>query len=295
MGTTPRLHVVNNDDGAEDAPAQRPLALHGPAPLAMVRGAAVTELPVDLYIPPDALRVFLEAFEGPLDLLIYLIKRHNLDILDIPIADITRQYMEYVEIMKDLHLDLAAEYLVTAAMVAEIKSRMLLPRPVEIDDEVDPRAELVRRLQEYELVRQAAGDIDALPRLERDTFTVAALPPAISAPRLLPEVTLKDMLAAFRDILQRAEMFSHHHIPRESLSVRERMSSVLNLLDGEQFTAFSACFTRQESRAGVTVTLLAVLELIRERLIELVQTEPFAPIYLRTATFESGSISTSAE
>ncbi|MGI8738165.1 MAG: segregation and condensation protein A [Gammaproteobacteria bacterium] len=267
----------------------------GPSPLAVVRGEPLTELPVDLYIPPDALRVFLEAFEGPLDLLIYLIKRHNLDILDIPIFDITRQYMEYVEIMKGLQLDLAAEYLLMAAMLAEIKSRMLLPRPVEIDDEADPRAELVRRLQEYERFRQAAEDIDALPRLERDIFNVAALPPEVSAPRPLPEVSLKDMLAAFKGVLQRAEMFSHHHIRRESLSVRERMSSVLSRLKDEQFTAFTACFTPQEGRAGVNVTLLAVLELIRERLIDLVQAEPFAPIYLRPAACDSGSAATGVE
>src|SRR5680860_319895 len=295
MVTTPRLHVVNSGGGVEGAPRQRPLAFNGPAPLAVVRGAAVTELPVDLYIPPDALRVFLEAFEGPLDLLIYLTKRHNLDILDIPIADITRQYMDYVELMKDLQLDLAAEYLLMAAMLAEIKSRMLLPRPVEIDDEADPRAELVRRLRDYERFRQAAEDIDALPRLERDIFNVAALPPEVSAPRPLPEVSLKDMLAAFKGVLRRAEMFSHHHIRRESLSVRERMSSVLGRLNDEQFTAFSACFTPQEGRAGVNVALLAVLELIRERLIELVQAEPFAPIYLRPATYDSGLAATDAE
>jgi segregation and condensation protein A len=253
------------------------------APLAIVRGELVTTLPIDLYIPPDALRVFLEAFEGPLDLLLYLIKRHNLDILDIPIAAITRQYMEYVELMKKLHLDLAAEYLVMAAVLMEIKSRMLLPRPMETIEEEDSRAELVRRLQEYERFRQAAEEIDALPRLERDVFVSGALPPKATRPRPLPVVSLQDMLMAFKDLLHRAEMFSHHHIRREPLSVRERMSIVLAKLTDNGFTEFTMCFTPTEDRAGVTVTLLAVLELIKERLIELVQSEPFAPIYLRPA------------
>lgn len=252
-------------------------------PVAIVRGEPVTALPFDLYIPPDALRVFLEAFEGPLDLLLYLIKRQNLDILDVPIAAITRQYVEYVELMKDLQLELAAEYLVMAAMLAEIKSRMLLPRPVEVDDEEDPRAELVRRLQEYERFRQAAEDLDALPRLERDVFLTGALPPESSAPRPLPQVTLQDMLTAFKDVLRRAEMFSHHHIRREPLSVRERMSLVLSRLHEDHFTEFTTCFEPREGRAGVAVTLLAVLELIKERVIELAQSAPFAPMYLRPA------------
>jgi segregation and condensation protein A len=253
------------------------------APLAVVRGEPVVALPVDLYIPPDALQIFLEAFEGPLDLLLYLIKRQNLDILDIPIAAITRQYVEYVELMKELQLELAAEYLVMAAMLAEIKSRMLLPRPVEVEDEEDPRAELVRRLQEYERFRQAAEELDVLPRVERDIFLIHALLPEISAARPLPQVALQDLLAAFKDVLQRAEMFSHHHIRREPLSVRERMSTVLARLSETEFTEFGACFRPQEGRAGVTVTLLAVLELIKEHLVELVQAAPFAPIYLRPA------------
>ncbi|HEX2243992.1 MAG TPA: segregation/condensation protein A, partial [Gammaproteobacteria bacterium] len=173
-------------------PAQDP-----DTPFAIVRGEPLTELPADLYIPPGALQVFLEAFEGPLDLLLYLIKRHNLDILDIPIAAITRQYMEYVELMRELQLELAAEYLVMAAMLTEIKSRMLLPKPVEAQDEEDPRAELVRRLQEYERFRQAAEDIDALPRLERDTFLAHALSPEVGASKPLPQVSLQDVLLAF--------------------------------------------------------------------------------------------------
>ncbi len=258
----------------------------GHAPLAMVRGEPLTTLPVDLYIPPQALQVFLETFEGPLDLLLYLIKRANLDILDIPIAEITRQYVAYVEWMKELQLELAAEYLVMAAMLAEIKSRMLLPRPVEAENEDDPRAELVRRLQEYERFRQAAEALDALPRLERDNFAVNAALPEMHGPKPLPEVGLDDLLSAFKDVLQRAAMFYHHHVEREPLSVRERMTIVLAGLRGEGFTEFTACFTPREGRAGVTVTFLAVLELIKARLIELVQAAPFAPIYIRRARFQ---------
>jgi segregation and condensation protein A len=266
------------------------LAPETQAPIAVVRGAPVTALPVDLYIPPDALKVFLEAFEGPLDLLLYLIKRHNLDILDIPIADITRQYMDYVELMKELHLELAAEYLLMAAMLAEIKSRLLLPRPVETEDEEDPRAELVRRLQEYERFRRAAEDIDTLPRVERDIFAAGAAPPELSHPKPLPEVGLQDLLMALKEVLQRAEMFSHHHIRREPLSVRERMSTVLAKLADSGFTEFTTCFSPQEGRAGVAVTLLAVLELIKEHLIELVQSAPFAPIYLRPGPSNMASV-----
>ncbi len=272
----------------ERTSAQQPLTLEAPAAVAVVRGEPVTALPADLYIPPDALQVFLDAFEGPLDLLLYLIKRHNLDILDIPIADITRQYMEYVELMKELQLGLAAEYLVMAAMLAELKSRMLLPQPAETEDEDDPRAELVRRLQEYERFRRAAEDIDALPRLERDVFTTGALLPELDARKPQPEVNLQDLLAAFKEVLHRAEMFSHHHVRREPLSVRERMSMVLERLAHSEFTEFTACFRLEEGRAGVTVTLLAVLELIKERLVELVQAEPFAPIHLRPAGAAEG-------
>lgn len=250
-------------------------------PFAIVQGTPVVEPPQDLYIPPDALEVFLEAFEGPLDLLLYLIKRQNLNILDIPIAEITRQYMEYVELMKDLHLELAAEYLVMAAMLAEIKSRMLLPRPVEEGEEDDPRAELVRRLQEYEQFKKAAEDIDELPRMERDTFPVKIDGPKSNVVKLQPHVDLRDVLLAFQDVLSRAEMFTHHHIHFEPLSVRERMSEVLNVVKGEKFTGFTDLFTPEEGRRGVVVTLLAVLELIRESLIELIQNETYGPIYVK--------------
>jgi len=253
-------------------------------PFAVVQGVPFTRLPKDLYIPPDALEVFLsEAFEGPLDLLLYLIKRQNLDILNIPIAEITRQYMEYVDIMKEFRLELAAEYLVMAAMLAEIKSRMLLPRPVEEDDEEDPRAELVRRLQEYERFKKAAEDVNELPRVERDLNPVELPVPDRKVVKLPPRVEMKDLVYALRDVLVRADNFAHHHIQMEPLSVRERMSNVLQGLKREGFTDFTTLFTPEEGRAGVVVTLLAVLELIKQSLIELVQAESFGPIHVKPA------------
>ena len=252
-------------------------------PFAFVHGTAVTELPRDLYIPPDALEVFIEAFEGPLDLLLYLIRRQNLDILDIPIAEITRQYVEYVDLVRELRLELAGEYLVMAATLAEIKSRLLLPRPVASEDEeADPRADLVRRLQEYERFRRAAEALDGLPREGRDFFAAGVDASAIEPWRPPPQVSLQDLLAALADVLSRAAMFATHHVAREPLSVRERMASVLARLDprGAGGVDFTSLFTPAEGRAGVVVTLLAILELWRERLIDLVQTGPFAPIHV---------------
>jgi len=252
-------------------------------PFAVVQGVPYTNLPKDLYIPPDALEVFLsEAFEGPLDLLLYLIKRQNLDILNIPIAEITRQYVEYVDIMKDLQLELAAEYLVMAAMLAEIKSRMLLPRPVEDDDEDDPRAELVRRLQEYERFKQAAEDMSELPRVERDLNPVELVVPDRKVVKFPPRVEMKDLMYALRDVMIRADNYAHHHIEMEPLSVRERMSSVLQSLGSDNFTDFAKLFTPEEGRAGVVVTLLAVLELLKQSLIELVQADAFGQIHVKT-------------
>ncbi|MCG6970906.1 MAG: segregation/condensation protein A [Gammaproteobacteria bacterium] len=250
----------------------------------MVRGAAFTELPQDLYIPPDALEVFLEAFEGPLDLLLYLIKRQNLDILDIPIAEITRQYMEYVDMMKDLRLELAADYLVMAAMLAEIKSRMLLPRPVEQEEEEDPRADLIRRLQEYERFKKAAEDLNAIPRLHRDVFQVAVDPPDYEVEKPQPQVEMRELLLAFRDVLKRAEMYSHHHIQLEPLSVRERMSNVLEYVKNNPgFIPFNQLFSCEEGRRGVVVTFLAILELLKELLVEIVHTEPYGPLHIKAA------------
>lgn len=253
-------------------------------PFAIVMGTPLTTPPKDLYIPPDALEVILEAFEGPLDLLLYLIKRQNLDILDIPIARITEQYMIYIEMMHGMKLELAAEYLVMAAMLAEIKSRMLLPRPAGIAaEEDDPRAELVRRLQEYERYKKAAEDIDTLPRLERELHRVVVAFEQRQVRSQPPQVSLDALLTAFRAVLTRTEMFSDHRIQREPLSVRERMSIVLELATPDRFTAFGALFTPEEGRAGAVVTFLALLELLRQRLIELVQNDELAPIYIKLA------------
>ncbi|WP_459867759.1 segregation and condensation protein A [Endothiovibrio diazotrophicus] len=240
-----------------------------------------SKLPQDLYIPPDALEVFLQAFEGPLDLLLYLIKKQNIDILDIPIAQITAQYMEYIEVMQEMRFELAAEYLLMAAMLAEIKSRMLLPRPVEAEDEEDPRAELIRRLQEYERFKKAAEEIDELPRIGRDFQQAAAEPPPRQAMRRHPDVELKELLWALKDVLSRAELFTSHQVQREALSVRERMADVLGRLGTDRFTEFSLLFDVEEGRMGVVVTFLAVLELIKEQLVEMVQNELFGPIHVK--------------
>lgn len=281
----PELTVLTSKDAPkpdvdeELQPAQREM------PFAVVDGEPVTELPQDLYIPPYALKVFLEAFEGPLDLLLYLIRRQNLDILDIPIAEITRQYVEYIELMKELQLELAGEYLLMAAMLAEIKSRMLLPRAeAEEEDEEDPRAELVRRLQEYERFKKAAEDLSELPRLERDVQTATVETPKRKVPAKLPDVTMKELLLAFHDVLKRAEMFSNLHLQREPLSVRQRMTEILARIKGTTFASFGDLFDAEEGRMGVAVTFIAILELLREAVIEVVQAEAYAPLHVRVAS-----------
>ncbi len=263
----------------------------GELPFALIQGEPLTVVPQDLYIPPDALEVILEAFEGPLDLLLYLIKRQNIDILDIPLEDTTRQYMHYIDMMQNLKIELASEYLLMAAMLAEIKSRMLLPRPAESEDEDDPRAELIRRLQEYERFKTAAQDIDELPRVRREIYLTDIELPEMHQDKPIPEVDLRDILFAFKDAMSRADMYSHHHIQREALSVRERMSNVLSAISSEGFTNYTSLFTIEEGRRGVVVTLLAILELVKEQLIDLVQSEAFAPIHLKTAGSGAGSYS----
>ena len=253
-------------------------------PFAIVQGAPLTEIPHDLYIPPEALEVFLEAFEGPLDLLLYLIRKQNLDILDIPIAEITAQYMKYIELMDVLQLELAGEYLVMGAVLAEIKSRMLLPRPGEDDEEEDPRAELVRRLQEYERYKQSAEELDTLPRLERDIFKTVVDFTDRKTVRKPPHVDLDQILHAFADVLVRAEMYSHHMIHREALSVRERMTIILDQIRNHEFVDFKDLFTPEEGKAGVIVSLLALLELVKESLIDMVQNEENGPIYIKAAS-----------
>jgi segregation and condensation protein A len=252
-------------------------------PLAMVRGQPMLQMPQDLYIPPDALEVILEAFEGPLDLLLYLIRRQNLDILDIPIAEITRQYIDYIDLMQDMRLELAAEYLVMAAILAEIKSRLLLPRPPQAENsEEDPRAELVRRLQEYERFKKAAEDIEAMPRLERNFSLASAFVPDKNVIHLPPPVELRELLLALKDVLKRAELTGRHAIQREALSVRNRMSDVLKALEDGAFHPFEQLFNPDEGRLGIVVTFLALLELAKELLIEIMQSGPLAPIYLKS-------------
>ena len=251
-------------------------------PFALVQGLPVSVVPHDLYIPPDALEVILDAFEGPLDLLLYLIRRQNLDILDIPITEITRQYIEYIEMLQDVQFELAAEYLVMAAILAEIKSRMLLPRPALDDsEESDPRAELVRRLQEYERFKQAAEDLDELPRVGRDFATAEAFVEDKTIVRVPPKVELGEILAALKDVMGRAELFSSHQISSEPLSVRERMSLILSSLRENPYMEFHRLFDPEEGRMGVVVSFLALMELCREQLVDLVQNKPFGQIYVK--------------
>lgn len=273
----------DNIDAAQDADETRIGSEQSEMPFAIVQGAPITELPKDLYIPPQALEVFLEAFEGPLDLLLYLIKRQNIDILDIPIAKITQQYMRYIDLMEELQLELAGEYLLMAAMLTEIKSRLLLPRPVEDEDEDDPRAELVRRLQEYERYKKAAEDIDTLPRAGREVFGALADFPYRNSQQEPPSVELDTLLKAFADVLNRADMYTHHLITREPLSMRERMSIVLDKVNADDFIDFTELFTCEEGRAGVIVSLLAILELLKSSLIEMVQNDINGPIYVKAA------------
>jgi segregation and condensation protein A len=254
------------------------------AVIAIVNGEPIEQLPDDLYIPPNALEVFLELFEGPLDLLLYLIRRQNLDIVEVSIAKVTQQYISYIQMMTEMNLELAAEYLVMAAWLAEIKSRMLLPRPQETEeDEEDPRATLIRRLQEYEAIKKAAEEIDKMPRLERELFTCAADTSNLTFEKKLPDVTMKELLLAFQQVLKRAEQFSHHHVKLEPLSVRERMSTILDNLKNVESLRFTEIFFRKEGRPGVLVAFLAILELAKEGLIEIIQPEPFAEIRVRGA------------
>ncbi|MBP54331.1 ScpA family protein [Marinobacter sp.] len=265
------------DESAEalGAPAEQ-------APLARVSGKPVVDLPRDLYIPPDALAVFLEAFEGPLDLLLYLIRRQNMDILNIDVSEITKQYMDYIGAVEAMRFELAAEYLVMAATLAEIKSRMLLPRQESEDEEdIDPRAELIRRLQQYERFKQAAEDIDDMPRLERDNFVASAALPRMPSSQPHPDVDLREILFALQGVLKRADLFTSHHVERERLSTRERMSSILSVLRDDQFVTFESLFTPEEGRLGVVVSFLATLELVKEQLIEVVQAEVLGPIHVR--------------
>lgn len=263
-------------------PVQQPL------PLAFVNGEAVIDKPEDLYIPPDALEVILETFEGPLDLLLYLIRKQKFDIVNLPILQITRQYMEYVDLMKDLKLELAAEYLLMAAILAEVKSRLLLPKRQDAEeDEEDPRAELIRRLKEYEAIKKVAEEMDNMPRQERDLFTGHAQPDESVEPiKILPDITLQELVLSFQAAMKKAKAFEHHHIEREALSTRERMSMILEKVSRHSFTGFDALFEASEGKAGVVVTFLAILELVKENLLELVQAEPYANIHVKVSAVQ---------
>ena len=273
--------ALNADISAQPY-VQAHLPVQEEMPFAMVLGKVYSEVPKDLYIPPDALQVFLDAFEGPMDLLLYLIKRQNLDILDIQVSEITRQYVEYVNLMEAYQFELAAEYLVMAALLGEIKSRSLLPRHEDDEeDDDDPRAELIRRLQEYERFKKAAEELDQLPRVGRDVFPAQVQTPEFEHEIPFPDVELKEVLLALKDVLKRADMYETHHITLEPLSTRERMSDILSTLQNKNFVPFVSLFTLEEGRQGVVVTFLAMLELVKESLIELVQNELFAPIHVK--------------
>ena len=268
--------TATSEELDSDSPSQQEL------PFAFVAGEAITEVPKDLYIPPDALEIFLDAFEGPLDLLLYLIKRQNIDILNIYVADITDQYMAYVDLMEASQFELAAEYLVMAAMLAEIKSRILLPREEEESKESDPRMELIRRLQEYERFKKAAEDIDNLHRMDRDIHRAAAALPKIEKIAQDPDVKLQDVLVALSRVLKRGDNYEHHHIQMETLSTREKMSEILVRISEHKFVPLVSLLLKEEGRLGVVVTFLAIMELMKDSLIEIVQSESFAPIHVKS-------------
>lgn len=247
---------------------------------ARIHGEPLTDLPLDLYIPPDALEVYLEAFEGPLDLLLYLIRKSNLDILDIQMAELTKQYMDYVELMRAGNLELASDYLLMSAMLIEIKSRMLLPKPAEIEQEEDPRAELVRRLMEYEAMKLAAQKLDALPQVGRELIVAQAYYEHIPQQNL-PEIHLEDLMTAWQGLLQRARHFTHHRITREQLSVREHMTLILRRLNLEGMLEFTALFNVEEGVQKMVTYFLALLELAREGLVRITQVAGFGPIHIQ--------------
>ena len=273
----PDLKLLQNED--IDAHTNQPQQVE--MPFAIVEGESLTELPRDLYIPPVALKVFLDTFEGPLDLLLYLIRKQNLNILDVPIADITDQYVNYINLMKELELELAGEYLLMAAMLAEIKSKMLLPLFEEVEDEEDPRAELVRRLLEYERYRKASEELNKLKRLERDVFIIGVESSHLAQPIELPDISLQELLLSFQEVLKRAEMFTTLHVLKEPLSVRERMTTILEKLKNKDFLDFTELFDLEEQKTGLVVTFLAILELMKESLIEIVQTKAYGIIHVK--------------
>lgn len=274
----------NSRDSVQDEKKSTHNEVFSDSMRAVVMGEVINEWPQDLFIPPDALEVVLESFEGPLDLLLYLIRKQNLDILNIPVADITRQYMGYVELMRAANLDLAAEYLVMAALLGEIKSRMLLPKPKSDDeDEEDPRAALVRRLQEYERFSQAANQLDDRPRLERDIFEAQVVFEDVNPPEVKANVSLEQLVKAYQSVMDRADANKHMMVSRDQLSMRERMTAILQRLQKQDYINFEELFSKSEGRAGVVVTFIALLELIRDDMLVVVQTEPLASIHIKRA------------
>jgi segregation and condensation protein A len=283
---------VNKNVVNKAAAKKMPAARQQEMPFALIQGEPMTQLPMDLYIPPDALEVILEQFEGPLDLLLYLIRKQNLDILEVNVSEITLQYMGYIDMMSSMQLEMAGEYLVMAAMLAEIKSRMLLPRSKdgEEEEEGDPRAELIRRLQEYERFKKAAEDMEELPRMGRDNFIARVDAPEKIQQLVHPDVDMKELMLAMGAIVRRAQMFEKHEVAKEVLSTRERMSHILAVLKGGHFVNFSDLFTPEEGRLGVVVTFLAMLELIKESLLDIVQHELLGPIHVKARVDGPGHI-----
>ena len=247
----------------------------------IINGQEITDIPDDLFIPPDALRVILEQFEGPLDLLLYLIKKQNIDIIDIPILPITNQYVNYINMMQQMQFELASDYLVMASTLAEIKSKMLVPNNIEDDDEEDPRADLIKRLMEYQKYKDLSEKIDLIPRLHRDTFVISGIMTNFNNTDERPKIELSQLESAFQEVLRRAEIFATHTIESEALSVRERMSNIIDAINNNGTIKFIDCFTFQEGRMGAIVTFLAILEMLKESLIDIIQNDDFSMIYLQ--------------
>ncbi|WP_395344234.1 segregation and condensation protein A [Ningiella sp. W23] len=279
---------INSENHQSTPSRSDALTQQQPLALAFVNGEALIEKPEDLYIPPDALEVILETFEGPLDLLLYLIRKQKLDIVELPVLQVTRQYMEYVDTMSEVKLELAGEYLLMAAMLAEIKSRLLLPKVAhDNEDEEDPRAELIRRLKEYEKIKEAAHSLDSAVRLERDLFVAHAdASDNVQAIKLLPQVQLQELAFAFTQAMQRANAFEHHHIEKEVLSTRERMSLLLTKLSHADYISIDKVLNPSEGKSGVVVTFIAILELCKEGLVLIEQAQPYSNIHLKLGSFD---------
>lgn len=290
MNSSANSNSSEKPDLSVEAPSSKDsqITQQQPLALAFINGEALITKPEDLYIPPDALEVILETFEGPLDLLLYLIRKQKFDIVELPVLQVTQQYMKYVEVMTDVKLALAGEYLVMAAMLAEIKSRLLLPKHnSEDEDEEDPRAELIRRLKEYEQIKIAAQELDSAPRLQRDFYVAdAETSDNVHPIKHLPQVQLQELVSAFYQAMQRASAFDHHQIAREALSTRERMTLILQQLNSQTYVSLDKLLDAEEGRAGLVVTFIAILELVKESLIVFEQGEPFGNLHVKLGGYE---------